>query len=78
MGEAVFFGVAGFGGVGDGWAAWIGKTEDFRDFVEGFADGVVEGGADDFERVGGGHIEELGVAAGDDKRKDGKFDCFIS
>ncbi len=73
----IFFGVAGFSGVSDRGAARIGETEDFGDFIESFADGVVESGTDDFERVRGGHIEELGVAAGDDKGKNGEFDFLI-
>ena len=33
--------VAGFGGFGDRWAARVGQTKDFRDFIEGFTDGVI-------------------------------------
>ena len=66
MGETIFFGVALFGFFRDGGAAWVGETEDFGDFVERFADGVVGRCADDFEVVMAGHFYYLGVAAGDD------------
>ena len=49
----------------DAGAAGVGEAEDFGGFVEGFADGVVEGGADDFEGVVALHVDELSVAAGD-------------
>ena len=77
VGEGVFFRVAGFGGGGDGGAAGVGEAEDFGDFVEAFADGVVEGGADDVEVVVAGHADDLGVAAGDDEGEEGKFWCFF-
>ena len=63
VGEVVFVGIAIFGGCGDGGAAGVGEAEDFGDFVETLADGVVAGGADDFEGVVGRHVENLGVAA---------------
>ena len=66
MGEFVFVFVARLAGFGDGWATRVGKTEDFGDFVETFANGVVASGADDFKIVVGGHAEDLGVAARDD------------
>ncbi len=67
MREVIFFGVALGGGVGDRRATGVGKTEDFGDFVETFADGVVKSGADDLEVERGGHFDDLGMAAGDDK-----------
>ena len=65
---SVSFGDFTEGGFGNRRAARVRKTEDFRDFVETFADGVVVGGADDFEMVVGGHADDLGVAAGNHKR----------
>lgn len=67
MGELIFFGVAISCSFGDRGTARVGETEDFGDFVEAFADGVVESRADDFEVVVGGHFDDLGVAARDDK-----------
>ena len=64
VGEVVFFWVAGFGGARDGGAAGVGEAEDFGDFVEAFADGVVQRRADDVEFVVGGHADDLGEAAG--------------
>ena len=58
---------------GDFGAARIGKAEDFGDFVEAFADGVVTGCADNFKGIMGGHREDLGVAAGNDEGEDGEF-----
>ncbi len=52
--------------LGDGGTSRVGKTEDFGDFVEDFADGVVVGSADNFERIVVGHVNELGVTAGYD------------
>lgn len=63
--ERIFVGVALFGAGGDRRTAWIGKTKNLGDFVKAFADGIVAGGADDFELVVGWHIDNLGVAAGD-------------
>ena len=57
MGEFVFVFVAFLGGLRDGGATWIGKTEDFGDFVKTFADGVVSRGADDLEIGVAGHID---------------------
>ena len=66
MREMILLRVAVFSGLADGWAARVGKTENFGDFVETFADGVVSGGADDFELIVGLHIDDLGMAARDD------------
>lgn len=55
-----------FGTLGNGGAAGVGKTEDFGDFVEAFADGIVAGSANDFELIMGGHVDDLGVATRDD------------
>ena len=51
VGKLVFIGVAVLGGLGDGGATGVGKTEDFGNFVETFADGVVVGGADNLKIV---------------------------
>ncbi len=62
----IFLRVARFGGFGDGGAAGVGKTEDFGNLVKAFANGVIARGADNFELVRRFHIDDLGVAAGDD------------
>ena len=74
--KGVFVAVAMFGELADLRAAWIGETKDFGNFVETFADGVVSGGADDVEMVMFCHVNELGVAAGNnggEERKGGVF-----
>ncbi len=67
MGKRILLRIAVFSTSGDSGTARVGKAEDLGDFVETFADGVVAGGADDFEMVVGGHVEDLGVAAGDNE-----------
>lgn len=67
MGKRVFSRVTIESGLSDGRAARVGKAEDLGDFVEAFTDGVVAGGADDVELVMGRHVDDLGVAAGDDE-----------
>ncbi len=52
---------------GDFGTAWIGKTEDFGDFVKTFANGIVFGGANNFEGIMGGHGEDLGMATRNDE-----------
>lgn len=72
--EGVFVAVAMFGDLADLRAAWVGETEDFGDFVETFADGVISGGADDVEMVVFCHVNELSVATGNnggEERKGG-------
>ena len=65
--------VAFCGGFGDGRATRVGEAEDFGDFVEPLADGVVAGGADDFEVIMALHVDDLGVATGDDGGEKRKF-----
>ena len=72
VGEGVFLRIAGLGGFADGGAAGVGKTEKFSDFVETFADGVVAGGADNFEVGVGFLINDLSVAAGDEEGEGGE------
>ncbi len=67
MWERVFSRVAIESGLGDGRAARVGKAEDLGDFVEAFTDGVVAGGANDVELIMSGHVDDLSVAARDDK-----------
>ena len=71
--EFVFITIAIFGSVRNGWATRVGKTKDFGDLVEAFADGIVVGGADNFEIVVGGHVKNLGMAAGNDEREQRKL-----
>ena len=53
MRELIFVLVALCGSFGDGWATRVGKTENLSDLVETFTDGVVGGGADNFEIIVG-------------------------
>lgn len=53
------------GGLADGRATWVGKTENFGDFIKTFADSVVASSADDFEVVMLGHSDNLSVATAD-------------
>ena len=59
--ETVLFGVAIFGSLGDRGATRVGETENFRDLIKTFADGIVSGGADDFELVVSEHTDNLGM-----------------
>ena len=78
VGEAIFVGVAFFCGLSDGGAAGVGEAEDFGDFVEAFADGVVQSGADDVEVVVLGHADDLSVAAGDDESQKREGRCLLA
>ena len=62
----VFIWVALLGFLGDVWAARVGKTENLGDFIKTFTNGVVAGGADDFEMIVALHVNDLGVATTDD------------
>lgn len=68
---AVF--VAIFGQFCDIWSARIGKSEDFCDLVKAFADGVVARGADNFEVIVAFHVDDLGMAAADDRGEERKL-----
>lgn len=72
VGERIFVAVASLAEFGDGGTAWIGKTENFGDFIKTFADGIVFGGADDFKIGVGGHADELGVAARNKEGENGE------
>ena len=56
--------------LGNSGPTGIGKTEDFRNLIKTFADGVVASGADNFEVIVVGHMDDLGVTAGDDKSQE--------
>jgi len=58
---------------GDGRAAGVWKAEDFGDFVEGFANGVVAGLAKDFVIFVGVHEDEASVAARNDESEEGEL-----
>ena len=68
--------IAGFREIGNGWSAWIGKAEYFGDFIEAFTDGIVTSGSDNFKMIVSGHANDLSMAAGNDKSKEGKFRFF--
>ena len=66
-------GIAEFGSLGDSRAARVGEAEDFGDFIEGFADGVILGLPDEVVVAVGAEVDELGVAAGDDEGEEGEI-----
>ena len=72
-GEVIFMRIASLGGSGNGGAAWVGKTENFGDFIETFANGVIAGSANNFEIVVTLHIYNLGVTARNDGSEEGEF-----
>ena len=65
--------IARFGETGNSWTAWIGKTKNFGDFIEAFTDGIVTGRGDDFEMIMMFHADDLSMAAGNDKSKEGEL-----
>ena len=67
VGKGIFLRVAGFGGFSDSGTTWVGKTENFGDLIETFADSVVFAAADDLKMIMLRHADDLGVTARDDK-----------
>ena len=65
--------VALFGGFGDGWATRVGEAKDLSDLIETLADGVIASSTDDFEVVVLFHVNNLGVATGDNGGKKWEF-----
>lgn len=72
MGKVVFVGVTIQGAFSNTGTTGVGEAEDFGDFVKTFTDGVIAGGADNFEMIVAGHIDNLSVPARDDKGKKGE------
>ena len=58
------------------WAARIGKTKNFGDFIEAFTDGIVTGRGDDFEMIMMFHADDLSMTTGNDEGKERKFGFF--
>ena len=54
-------------------ATWVWKSENFGDFIENFADGIVASAADDMKIVVVLHIYNLRMAAGNDEGEERKF-----
>ena len=69
-------GITRFSETGNSWAARIGKTKNFGDFIEAFTDGIVTSRGDNFKMIVSGHADDLGVAARNDEGKEGKFRFF--
>ncbi len=65
-----------FSEIGDSWAAWIGKTKNFGDFIKTFTDGIVASRGDDFKMIMGRHADDLGMATRNDEGEEGKFRFF--
>lgn len=60
-------------GASNSGATWVGKSENFGDFIENFADGIVASAADDMKIVVALHIYNLRMAAGNDEGEERKF-----
>ena len=60
-------------GASNSGATWVGKSENFGDFIENFADGVIASAADDMKIVVVLHIYNLRMAAGNDEGEERKF-----
>jgi hypothetical protein len=58
----------------DDRAAGVAEAEEFGDFVEGFAGGVVTGAAEEGVAAFAVGFEEVGVASADDEGERGEFD----
>lgn len=60
-------------GASNSGATWVGKSENFGDFIENFADGVIASAADDMKVVVVLHIYNLRMTAGNDEGEERKF-----
>ena len=60
-------------GASNSGATWVWKSENFGDFIENFADGVIASAADDMKIVVVLHIYNLRMAAGNDEGEERKF-----
>ena len=60
-------------GASNSGATWVGKSENFGDFIENFADGVIASATDDMKVVVVLHIYNLRMAAGNDEGEERKF-----
>lgn len=58
---------------GNSGTAWVGKSENFGDFIENFADSIIASAADDMKVVVALHIYNLRMAAGNDEGEERKF-----
>ena len=71
--KLVSVGIAFECGASNSGATWVGKSENFGDFIENFADGVIASAADDMKIVVVLHIYNLRMAAGNDEGEERKF-----
>ena len=58
---------------GNSGTTWVGKSENFGDFIENFADSIVASAADDMKVVVALHIYNLRMATGNDEGEERKF-----
>ena len=77
MGEMILLRVASFGDFGDRWATWVGKTENFGDFIKAFSDSIIFGGADNLKLLMSGHFNNLSVPTRNNEGKEGKRGCGV-
>lgn len=71
--KLVSVGIAFECGASNSGATWVGKSENFGDFIENFADGVIASATDDMKVVVALHIYNLRMAAGNDEGEERKF-----
>lgn len=71
--ELIGFFVAFERGASNSGATWVWKSENFGDFIENFADGIVASAADDMKIVVALHIYNLRMAAGNDEGEEREF-----
>ena len=71
--KLVSVGIAFECGASNSGATWVWKSENFGDFIENFADGIVASAADDMKVVVVLHIYNLRMAAGNDEGEERKF-----
>ena len=71
--KLVSVGIAFECGASNSGATWVGETENFGDFIENFADGVIASATDDMKVVVALHIYNLRMAAGNDEGEERKF-----
>lgn len=71
--ELIGFFVAFERGASNSGTTWVGKSENFGDFIKDFANSIVASAADDMKVVVALHIYNLRMAAGNDEGEERKF-----
>ena len=76
VGESETMRITRFSELRNSWAARIGKTKNFGDFIEAFADRIITSRGDNLKMIMRGHADNLSMAARNDEGKEGKFRFF--